>query len=286
MKTLRLMRVHHYIKNVLIFLPLIFSGQLFRPGLFVSTLWGTLAFCLMTSIVYIVNDIRDLEKDRRHPTKCRRPLASGELSVAYAKKVIIVLVAAIAAILLLGGHFHMSTILYMLIYMGLNLGYSFGLKNYPIIDIVILVSGFLLRMIYGSSLTGIEVSSWLYLTVMSISFYLGFGKRRNEFRRTGSQSREVLKYYTYEFLDKNMVLFLALSDVFYSLWCVNMIDSGRYGHLLLWTVPMVLVIEMRYSLDVEGEYDGDPVEVMYHDRVLIGLVSCYGLIMLMLLYLR
>jgi hypothetical protein len=127
----------------------------------------------------------------------------------------------------------------------------------------------------------IEVSGWLYLTVISVSFYFSLGKRRNELVRQGDgQTRQVLKYYTKAFLDKNMYMFLGLANVFYALWAMENENKS-----VIWTVPLVLLICMRYSLDIEGDSDGDPVEVLVHDKVLIALCLVLGAAMMAILYL-
>lgn len=283
---LKLMRVHHYLKNVLIFLPLVFSQNLFDLTLLKKTILGFLAFSILSSIVYIINDIQDVEKDRKHPTKCKRPIASGAVSVkeAYILAVVIAIIGITlnyfaCGVNLLGWGF-------VTLYVGLNFAYSMGLKNLPIIDITILVSGFLIRVLYGSAVTAIEVSKWLYLTVISMSFYLGLGKRRNELETQGSKSRKVLKFYNHEFLDKNMYMCLGLTIVFYSLWCVDSTTIARYSNSnIVWTVPLVMLICMKYSLNVEGNSDGDPVSVLLKDKILMGMVLLYAIIVLMIIYL-
>ena len=269
---LKLMRVHHYLKNVLIFLPLVFSQNLFDLTLLKKTILGFFAFSILSSIVYIVNDIQDVEKDRKHPTKCKRPIASGAVSVKEAY----ILAVVIAVIGITLNYFACGVNLlgwgFVLLYVGLNFAYSMGLKNLPIIDITILVSGFLIRVLYGSAVTAIEVSNWLYLTVISMSFYLGLGKRRNELDAQGSKSRKVLKFYNHDFLDKNMYMCLGLTIVFYSLWCVDSTTIERYSNSnIVWTVPLVMLICMKYSLNVEGNSDGDPVSVLLKDKILMGM---------------
>ena len=185
---LRLLRPKHYVKNVLVLLPLFFSGRFFERMPLCVGLLGFAAFCLLSSLVYIVNDLRDAPADRLHPTKCRRPIASGAVGVSSA----LALAAALgAAVLLLGilARFPAGSWLCMGVYLLVNLGYSFGLKNVPILDVALLVSGFLLRVLFGASVTGITISNWLYLTVVSISFYLALGKRRGELRRQLSDAR-------------------------------------------------------------------------------------------------
>lgn len=285
-KYLKLMRVHHYLKNVLIFLPLVFSQNLFDLTLLKKTILGFLSFSILSSIVYIINDIQDVEKDRKHPTKCKRPIASGAVSVrqAYILAIVIAIIGIVLNYFACGSN--ILGWIFVLLYVGLNFAYSMGLKNLPIIDITILVSGFLLRVLYGSAVTSIEVSNWLYLTVIAMSFYLGLGKRRNELDTQGSKSRKVLKFYNHAFLDKNMYMCLGLTIVFYSLWCVDGTTIARYSNSnIVWTVPLVMLICMKYSLDVEGNSDGDPVSVLLKDKILMGMVFLYALIVLLIIYL-
>lgn len=275
---IRLLRPKHCIKNILVVLPLVFSGRLLERPLQGQTAAAFVAFCMVASLVYIINDIRDAERDRQHPTKCRRPIASGAVSPSHAA------VEAGVLALLLGVMgvwigFSWESWLCLLAYLVLNLGYSLGLKNVPILDIAILVSGFLLRVLFGSAVTGIATSGWLYLTVTSVAFYMGLSKRRGELRTSSSSTRRVLRYYNDAFLSQNMQMCLTLAVVFYSLWSVD-----RGGHLM-WTVPLVMCICLRYSMVVEGNSDGDPVEVVFQDKVLFVLACVFGVITLALLYL-
>ncbi|MEY2365303.1 UbiA prenyltransferase family protein [Lysinibacillus capsici] len=282
---LKLMRVHHYMKNGLIFTPLIFSGSLFNPYLLINSLLGFLAFSLIASAIYIINDIQDVELDRLHPTKCKRPLAANEISLVNAKALAGVLIILAIGInyFIAGNSFIAWTSL--LLYLGLNLAYSNGLKNLPIIDVAILVSGFVFRVLYGAGITGIEISSWLYLTVIAMSFYLGLGKRRNELINQKNVSRKVLKYYNQGFLDKNMYMSLALTIAFYSLWTVDPVTIARLSNdYLVWTVPLVILICMKYSLNIEGDSDGDPVEVIIKDKILMGMVALFVFITLGIIY--
>ena len=255
---LQLLRPKHCIKNLLVVLPLVFSGRLLDPFLLWKTVCAVLAFCVLASLVYIINDIRDVERDRQHPTKCRRPIASGAVPVSCAVAEEVVLFGILIVLSQLG-QFPLKSWLCMGTYFILNLGYSFGWKNVPILDIAILVSGFLLRMLLGTSVTGIAISGWLYLTVTSVSFYMGLGKRRGELRTVSKSARKVLQYYSDSFLTQNMQMCLTLTVVFYSLWSMDR------GENLMWTVPLVICICLKYGLTVDGNSDGDPVEVIYQD---------------------
>lgn len=283
---LKLMRVHHYIKNMLVFAALLCSGQFFEVAKLLRGLSGFAAFCMVSSCVYILNDMRDIEKDRCHPTKCKRPLASGEVSIARGKILLVVLV--IFAFLFNQIAFSIYASILLLLYFGLNVAYSYGLKNQPIVDISILVSGFLIRVLYGAIITDIVISNWLNLTVIAMSFYFALGKRRNELKKmSGDETRAVLKFYPESFLDKNMYMCLALANVFYALWSMDKTTVAHYqNESLVWTVPLVLLITMKYSMDVEGESDGDPVEVLVHDKMLIALCLIYAAIMFGILYLK
>lgn len=282
---IKLMRVHHYIKNFLVFAALACSGQFFRPEKLLAGVLGFAAFCMISSVVYIINDIQDVEKDRAHPTKCKRPIAAGTVSVRNACILAVVLVigAAICNCLV----FRWESTALLALYLVLNLAYSFGLKNVPIVDITILVAGFLIRILYGALATDIVISNWLYLTVIAISFFFALGKRRNELKQLGSgQTRKVLEKYPVAFLDKSMSMCLTLANVFYALWSMDNNTVALYGsNALVFTVPIVLLITMKYSLNVEGDSDGDPVEVLLHDKVLLALCVIYLAAMFAILYL-
>ena len=186
------------------------------------------------------------------------------------------------ALPLLAGASHVS-LWPLLLYLAANLAYSLlGFKDIPIVDVTIVALGFVLRVMYGGLLAGVEVSNWLLLTVMMASYYMALGKRRNELRDTREQTRAVLTRYTYDFLDRQMYLFLTLTVAFYSLWSV---DAHTAPHAVL-TVPVVILLLMRYSLVVEGESDGDPTEVILHDRMLLILAAVYVVLMFGLIYMQ
>ncbi|MBS4842099.1 UbiA prenyltransferase family protein [Clostridium sp.] len=282
---LQLMRVHHYIKNILIFLPLVFSGNLFNVKLFKYTIGGFFAFSILSSIVYIINDIQDVDKDRMHSKKCNRPIAAGKISVksAYFLSIIILFLGCVLNYIICKNNLIAWSVIFL--YLILNFAYSIKLKNIPLLDITILVSGFFLRVLYGAIITNINVSNWLYLTIIFMSFYLALGKRRNELSQEGNETRTVLKYYTHSFLDKNMYMCLALTIVFYSLWCVSPINIERdINNNFAFTVPLVMLICMKYSLNIEGNSDGDPVSVILGDKILIAIILFYTIIILLLIY--
>lgn len=285
-KYIRLIRVKQYIKNGLIFTAAFFAGTMMRKEIFFHLLIGFAAFSCICSSVYILNDIRDVEKDRRHPIKCRRPIASGEISVKSA--------AVIGVVLLISGYLLLSLIqgawigkahYYVFLYLFLNAGYSLGLKNVPILDILILASGFIIRVLYGAALCGTWVSNWLYLTVFMISLYMGTGKRRNErMAEAGGETRKVLRFYSLSYLEKIMQMSMVLAITFYSLWSASMAERNSYASYMIWTVPLVLAIVMRYEMLVEKAVYGDPTDILLMDRPIQILAGLYGVVEIGLLY--
>lgn len=283
---LRLMRPRHYIKNLLIFVSITFNRALFQIEVLAQVLIGFAAFCLLSSAVYVLNDIRDVEADRRHEVKRKRPIASGAVPISTAYLLAgIFLAAALALQLTVFGN-RGGSFFFMLTYFIVNLGYSLGLKHVPFLDIILLVTGFVLRVTYGAAIINSSTSAWVYLTVFALSFYLGLGKRRNELSKTTGETRKVLQYYSYEFLDKFMYLCLTLAITFYALWSADGEVAAKYGtDKLIWTVPLVIVILMRYSADIESNSYGDPVDVITQDKLLLLMALLFVLLMVGLIYL-
>lgn len=282
---IRLARPVHWVKNVLVLLPLLCSGQFLERERLIAALWGFFAFSFLSSAIYVVNDIRDVEKDRKNPKKCKRPIASGEVKIPGAASFFGLLIVLALGCGYMAGGAGVTGWGALLAYLVLNLGYSMGLKNVPLVDIAILVSGFLLRMLYGGAVTGIALSKWLCLTVIAMSFYLGLGKRRGELGSKSGDVRAVLKYYSERFLNYNMTMCVTLTVLFYSLWTVDDLTVQRVGSdRLVWTVPLMILICMKYSLDVEGDSDGDPVEVLMHDKVLLLLGLLLAAVVFSIIY--
>ena len=281
---IKLIRVKHWIKNGLIFLPIVFSGQLFNFKSLMRILATFFIFSFMASSIYIINDIRDKEKDRKHERKCKRPIAAGRISVKQAIILdIFLIVTSISAVLLFRLNLYASILIF--VYFIINLGYSMGLKNIPLLDLVILATGFVIRVMLGGAVLNIPISNWLFLTVLSMAFYLGLGKRRGEVQKSGTETRAVLKHYSKEYLDRNMIMFLSMAIIFYSLWVIG---GSLYveNNPLIWTIPMIVTILMKYNMDIDNGSDGDPTEVVFHDWLLIVLMVIYGIYTIGSIYLK
>lgn len=283
-KYAKLIRVNHWMKNILIFFPIIFSGNLLVKEKLLRVIYGFILFCLASSIIYIINDLRDLKQDRVNHNKSNRPLASGRISPKQAKIITLMLFFCFASLTFFWGRGW----IYLTTYLVINILYSFGLKNIPIFDVVILVAGYIIRLLYGGYLAETGVSDWMLLTVMMASFFLGFGKRKGEFMEYKENGRKSLKGYNKTFLDNSINMFLTLTIVFYSLTCLDK-KSGvaQLGVNMLWTVPVVIVICLRYSVQMESDHNcsGDPVEIVTHDKLLMLLLIFYAFAVIVLLYL-
>lgn len=278
---IKLIRVKHWIKNLLVLFPFIFSGQLSAWG---EAVVAFFAFSLVASGVYVVNDLCDIDADRAHLTKCDRPLASGAISKRRGVvTAVMLLISSFAATLLAAAEPVMATA-YLLLYVLLNIAYSLRLKHIPIVDVAIVAAGFLLRVLYGGAFCDIWISPWLFLTVLAFALYFALGKRRGELKKVGSNSRPSLAGYNQAFLDKMMYVFLACGLMYYSLWTIARAGDSSSVMLIL-GVPLAMIVCMRYSLIVESDVsDGDPVGVVFSDRLLLWLIAAWMVVVIVPLY--
>jgi 4-hydroxybenzoate polyprenyltransferase len=281
---INLIRLKHYVKNILIFIPLIFSLNFTKADLLLNEILAFISFSFAASFVYVINDIVDKDKDRLHPVKKNRPIASGALSSLQAMSVAVVL---IAVSLWIAYMLNTRALFIVMAYLISNILYSFWLKNVPIIDVSLIALGFLLRVLMGGAAISVPISKWLLLTIMTLSFYLGFAKRRNEMSKVNStnETREVLKEYNANFLDKAMNSMMTLSVAFYALWSIDaQVVKTFNSDKLIATVPFVLIGMFRYSLIIEGDSYGDPTDVLLSDRLLQLVILGYIVFVFLLIY--
>ena len=277
MKYLKLLRVKSWIKNILIVLPILCAHEL-NDNNIINTIIAFISFCFASSFVYILNDIKDKENDRKHISKKNRPIASGSIEVKTAAVIAVILLIISILLTLYINNFKINNSLYLLIsYIVINIGYSLGLKNIEIVDVSILSLCYIIRVYYGASIFNIEVSSWLFLTILSASLYLGLSKRKKELQ-ISTDTRKVLNKYNENFLDKFAYLSLTLTIVFYSLWSIE--QTSKY---VIFTVPLLIIIFMKYSLDIEKGEEGDPTNIIYNDKVLIVLTMAYAITMIIIM---
>src|SRR4026209_887226 len=283
---LKSMRLRQWTKNAFIFFGLIFDKQLFSLAPFLRTLAGFFLLCLISSAVYLLNDIADIEADRQHPEKKYRPLASGALPVGLALGAAIVL----ALIALLLGYWTAPAFAGILaIYLILNVLYSIWLKHIPILDVLIISSGFVLRVAAGVALITVErFSPWLYMITVLFSLYIGFGKRRAEMSllaQGASSHRKVFEGYTIPLLDQFITIVSGMTIVAYSLYTFSAPNLPE-NHAMMLTIPFVVYGIFRYLQLIQiGHAAGSPDEVALKDRPLQITVLLWGLAVIAIFYL-
>ncbi|MBK9006736.1 MAG: decaprenyl-phosphate phosphoribosyltransferase [Anaerolineae bacterium] len=266
---IKTMRPRQWTKNGFVFFALMFDKQLFLREPFLRTLEGFLLFCLASSAVYLINDIADVEADRKHPEKKHRPIASGKLPLHAARLAAIVLVAIA---LPLGYLLSPALAVILAVYLAINILYSRWLKHIPILDVFIVSSGFVLRVAAGVALITVErFSPWLYMITTLFSLYIGFGKRRAEMSllETGAGShRKVLDGYTLPLLDQLITIVSGTTIVTYSLYTFTAPNLPE-NHSMMLTIPFVVYGIFRYlQLIQTGHAAGAPDEVALKDRPL------------------
>jgi 4-hydroxybenzoate polyprenyltransferase len=265
---IRLIRIKHWVKNVFIFAPLIFSLNFYKPSYIGRTLIMCAAFCLAASAVYVFNDVADRERDRLHPKKKDRPIAGGAVPVPKALILAAVLFPAAVAV---SGILGLPSVLILLAYVGMNVAYSLLLKNQTFVDVMVIATGFLLRVVAGAIAISVELSSWMLLTTFFLSLFLGFGKRRKEVTEGSTGHRAVFQDYSVELLNSLIIISASLTIITYSLYVVTseaMIALGRDKFIA--TIPFVVFGLFRYMFLIYRQNDGgDPAEVLLRDKVMI-----------------
>ncbi|MGA2623655.1 MAG: decaprenyl-phosphate phosphoribosyltransferase [Bacteroidota bacterium] len=280
------MRLQQWIKNLFLFAALVFSGHLFRIDYFVLTLKGFLFFSLISSGVYIFNDITDLENDKLHPVKSKRALASGhlKLSTAYVSS------AVLAAVGLAGGFVlrdRFGTAL--VVYLAINILYSVKLKDVVILDVMAIAGGFVLRVIAGAVLIDVPTSVWLLICTVLLSLFLGFSKRRHELMLLEGHAeshRSVLQYYSPYFLDQMIGIVTASTVMSYALYTISEETIRKFGTTnLIYTVPFVLYGIFRYLYLVhKKEEGGNPTRLALTDLPLVINILCWVIVAVFIIY--
>jgi 4-hydroxybenzoate polyprenyltransferase len=280
---LKTMRPRQWTKNAFLFAALVFDGKLFHLPDFLRTLAGFGLFCMISSAVYILNDLLDVEADRQHPVKKNRPIASRKLPVwlALAAGATLTLLAIILGILL-AWQFAVT----ILIYFVMILVYSKWLKHIPILDVLILAAGFVLRVHAGTTLIVVErFSPWLYVLMTLLALYLGFGKRRAELAMLSGESstqRKVLDGYSIPLLDQFITIVSGTTILAYSLYTFFRLPDD---HMLMLTIPFVIYAIFRYLYLIQvRQIGGEPEEILLSDRPFQLSILLWGLAVLAVFY--
>jgi 4-hydroxybenzoate polyprenyltransferase len=283
----KLLRVPQWIKNFFVFVPLVFSQHLFEKNYFLLVLAGFAIFCLSSSIVYIFNDIIDIERDKVHPVKKFRPIASGNISSrnAFISAFFLILITAISLI-----EFNPGFAIAVLSYVLLNIFYSFSFKHVVLLDIFSIAAGFILRVVAGGLIINVTISSWLLLTTMFISLFLAVIKRQSELKLTNEDvnftTRKVLSLYSIEFTKQIAAITSSGVIVCYALYTVSARTVSIFGtENLIYTTPFVVFGIFRYMYIADRSSKGEnTTEIMLTDLPLIINILLYSIFVTLIIY--
>jgi len=265
---LKLLRPKDWAKNSFLFLPLFFGREIFNMSLLIPVCFGFIAFSCIASSIYIINDYRDREDDRKHPVKCKRPLASGAVSPSSALVICgLLIIAGFGLAWWIRDKFLFVLVIYFLI----NLAYSMGLKSIAILDIMILAAGFVLRIKAGSIISYIPLSEWIVIMVFLLAVFMAIGKRRDDVLlklSSGLDMRKSVKGYNLELLNVLLALVCAVIIVAYFMYTMSPVTVAYMGSSrLYYTCIFVLAGIMRYLQIIYVSSDsGSPTKILYKDR--------------------
>jgi 4-hydroxybenzoate polyprenyltransferase len=282
---INLLRVKQWAKNLFLFIPLFFAGELFDLNKIIQTGLGFVAFSLVASSIYILNDYRDIEADQAHPEKSKRPLASGAVQKSTA--ISILFICAIAGVSL-AYMLNTKFLFIVCIYFIMNLFYSFGLKHISILDIMIIAVGFVLRVKAGGAVTDTYVTQWLTIMVFLLALFMAIAKRRDDIllaMRTHKEVRKSAKSYNLDFISACLALISAVAIVAYIMYTISPEVANRFDtHRLYYTSLFVIAGIFRYLQLAYVQNDtGSPTEVLYKDKfiqitILLWIASFYFII--------
>lgn len=290
-KYLRLIRPQHWIKNVFVLVPMFFGGVLFDLTTIESGLLVFLAFSFIASSIYCYNDIVDADADRHHPVKCRRPIASGEVSVSHAYLLMAVMaVLSATMIMLLPSSERMGTAVVVAIYYVLNLAYCSKLKQYAVLDVCIVAFGFVLRIVAGGVAEEVALSQWIVLMTFLLTLFLSFAKRRDDVLRmneTGEAPRHNTIRYNLTFINQAITITASVTLVCYIMYTVSPeVEEHFKSQYLYLTSVFVLLGLLRYiQIAVVDKKSGDPVKVALTDRFSQLIIAAWLITFLVMIYL-
>ncbi len=282
---LKLIRPTHWIKNLFLLIPVFFAGSIFQIERLEIIILGIIAFNLIASAVYIINDLKDIEVDRIHPLKKDRPLASGAVSRSTA---VLLLVIFIVSGLVLSYLLNPVFLILLSIYLVLNIAYSFGLKNIPIVDLFIVSLGFLIRIHSGGILSGVEVSHWLSIMILLLSLFLVLAKRRDDLVLQSTSQvviRKTSSSYNLEFINACLTIFAAVIVVSYIMYTVSAEVIAHFNSAYLFTTTVFVIAGiMRYlQITLVEQNSGSPTSILVKDKfilitILLWIISFYIII--------
>lgn len=285
---IKLLRPKDWIKNLFIFLPLFFAGESFNLQKNISLMLGLISFSCIASGIYILNDCRDAADDRKHPDKCKRPIASGRASMP---KAMIIFSLLVSLGFVLSWWLNHNFFLILAGYFMMNLGYSLGLKRIPILDILILSTGFVLRIMAGSVIGGVFLSEWIIIMVFLLALFLVVGKRRDDVLlklSSGVDMRQSLQGYNLELLNILLGVLCGVIIVAYLMYTVSPDAIARLGtSRLYYTCLFVVAGIMRYlQVIFVANNSGSPTDILYKDRFLQVTLLLWVTSFIVIIYLK
>lgn len=287
---IKVARPTHWIKNIFVFLPVFFGGALLNTTEVVAAALTFMSFSLAASAIYCLNDIIDVDADRAHPVKCKRPIASGAITIpqAYGMMTVSLLISIVLMFLLPEGH--AKSILVIIAYFVINVAYCLRLKEYAIIDVCIIASGFVLRILAGGYATGVHLSKWIVLMTFLLTLFLAFAKRRDDVLRmntTGRAPRKNTSRYNLTFINQAITITGSVMVVCYVMYTVSpeIIVQFATDKLYLTSILVILAILRYLQISVVDEKSGDPVKVALSDRATQLILLAWLLSFLIIIYL-
>ena len=287
---IKVARPTHWIKNIFVFLPIFFGGALLNTTEVVAAALTFMSFSLAASAIYCLNDIIDVDADRAHPVKCKRPIASGAITIpqAYGMMTVSLLISIVLMFLLPEGH--AKSILVIIAYFVINVAYCLRLKKYASIDVCIIASGFVLRILAGGYATGVHLSKWIVLMTFLLTLFLAFAKRRDDVLRmntTGRAPRKNTSRYNLTFINQAITITGSVMVVCYVMYTVSpeIIAQFATDKLYLTSILVILAILRYLQISVVDEKSGDPVKVALSDRATQLILLAWLLSFLIIIYL-
>ncbi len=285
---LKLLRINHWVKNLFLFIPVFFAGELFVSEHYFKLLLGFISYSFIASAVYIMNDYNDIEADRKHPEKQERPLASGAVSV---KKGVFIMILLLCFGFGIAWVLNIWFLLIVFTYFVLNIAYSLGLKHISILDIFIVASGFLLRVIGGGIIVAVSVSEWLVIMVFLLAVFLGLAKRRDDilrFNASGTVMRKASQHYNLDFTNACLTMLSAIICVAYLMYTISDEVIQKFqSHYVYWTSIFVLAGIMRYlQITLVENNSASPTKVLYTDKFMIITLLGWIIMFYMIIYLH
>ncbi len=286
-----LLRPHQWFKNFFVFLPMFFAGHINNFEYWIESIIAFISFCFISSSIYCLNDIRDRESDRNHPVKCNRPIANGSISIlqGYVIMAISSCLSLIALLFLNDNTLIITTGSVVITYFILNVAYSIKLKHIALIDVFIISTGFVFRLLAGGMVTGIWMSPWIILLTFLLALFLAFAKRRDDvliYENSGVKARQNISRYNISFINQAISIVASITMVCYIMYTISpdVIQRMETNHLYLTAIPVLLGILRYLQLTIVDSKSGSPTKILLSDRFIHVCIFAWIASFLLIIY--